>query len=142
MRLPTLSAIAMEQTKATVKALQTIVKLLNYVYTYLGAIDRARASDIMLNIHSGASRLSEPKAKRILVRYYFMDGKSVKDQNIKINVSIYLACGVLRIVICSAAEAELAALFPNTRKADITRLILIEINHSQLVVTWCPGAKK
>ena len=42
-----------------------------------------------------------------------------------------MTCGILRIVVCSAAEAELAALFLNIREGKVLRLTLMELGHPQ-----------
>ena len=54
-----------------------------------------------------------------------------KNKDIFINGSIHVLCGILKLVVCSAAEAELAALFLNMREAKILRLMLEEMGHTQ-----------
>ena len=45
------------------------------------------------------------------------------------NGNIFVLCGILKFVVCSAAEAELGALFHNTKARKITWLILEELGH-------------
>ena len=42
-----------------------------------------------------------------------------------------ITCKILKLVASSAAEAELGALFVNTKEARILRLTLQELGHSQ-----------
>ena len=53
--------------------------------------------------------------------------------HIFINESMHVSSGISRLhnSVCSAAEAELAALFLNTREAKILRLTLEEMGHKQ-----------
>ena len=47
------------------------------------------------------------------------------------NGNILVACGILRIVVYSAAEAELGALFLNIKEWKVLRLALNELCHRQ-----------
>ena len=47
------------------------------------------------------------------------------------NGAIFTFCGILKCVVASAAEAELAALFLNYKEGKIIRLILQELGHAQ-----------
>ena len=58
---------------------------------------------MMLNIHSDAAYLSEPEVKSRLAGHFFMGSIPRKGKSIRMNDAIYVACGVLRIVMCSAA---------------------------------------
>ena len=48
-----------------------------------------------------------------------------------INGSNHVLCGILQLVVCLAAEVELAALFLNMREAKILRLMLGEMSNEQ-----------
>ena len=59
-------------------------------------------------------------------------GESPKTgEPISLNGAVFVNCGILKIVVTSAAEAELGALFLNCREAKIIRLILSELGHEQ-----------
>ena len=90
-----------------------------------------KASNMILNVHSDASYLSEKKAKSRMGGYFFLGRMPEKNKDIFINGSIHVLCGILKLVVCSAAEAELAALFLNMREAKILRLMLEEMGHKQ-----------
>ena len=108
-----------------------IRQLLDYLATHPDATVRFHASDMVLNIHSDASDPSEPKAKSRLAGFYFLGSVPQKGKNIKMNGNIFVACGILRIVVCSAAEAELGALFLNIKEGKVLRLALAELGHKQ-----------
>ena len=83
---------------------------------------------MILQIHSDASYLTEPKARSRVAGHFFL-GKNTKPlQPIFLNGNIHTLCGILKHVVSSASEAELAALFMNAREGKIMRLTLIEIN--------------
>ena len=46
---------------------------------------------------------------------------------IKLNGAIFIMCGILKFVVTSAAEAELAALFINAKEDKIIRMTLKEL---------------
>jgi hypothetical protein len=63
--------------------------------------------------------------------YYFLGSVPQDGQPIKLNGAIFTFCGILKCVVASAAEAELAALFLNCKEGKIVRLILEELGHPQ-----------
>ena len=48
-----------------------------------------------------------------------------------INGAIHITCTILKLVMASAAEAELGALFLNAQEAKVLRLVLEELGHPQ-----------
>ena len=48
---------------------------------------------------------------------------------IQLNCNISITCVILKLAAASAAEAELGALFVNTKQARVIRLILVELGH-------------
>jgi hypothetical protein len=86
---------------------------------------------MILNIHSDASYLSEPKARSRLGGTFFM-GSSPKDGlPIQLNGPILALANICKFVVASAAEAELGALFYNCQDGTILRLTLEELGHPQ-----------
>ena len=61
--LPGLSGIASEQSTATESTEQRVEQLLDYLATHPDAVVHYYASDMILNIHSDASYLSETRAQ-------------------------------------------------------------------------------
>ncbi len=70
--LMALSAIAAEQTKATTRTLGKCMQLLDYLASNSEAKVRFYASDMIMNIHSDASYLSETGARSRACGHFFM----------------------------------------------------------------------
>jgi hypothetical protein len=105
-----LSSITSKQMQGTTNTMAKAKQLLDYLATHLNATTRFRASDMVLNVHSDASYLSEMKAHSCTCGHFFM-GWSPKDGDpIKLNGAFFTLCTILRFVVASAAEAELGAL--------------------------------
>jgi hypothetical protein len=74
---------------------------------------------MILNIHSDASYLSETKARSGVAGHSFLGSTPIDNQLIEINGAIYTLCGILKIVVASAAEAKVGALFINIKDGVI-----------------------
>ena len=129
--LMALSAIAAEQAKPTEKTMHRVRHLLDYMHSNPNAIIQFRASDIILNIHSDASYLTASRGCSRAGRYIFLGSLPQPGNPIKLNGNIAITCAILKLVAASAAEAELGALFLNTKEARVIRLILSELDHPQ-----------
>ena len=105
--------------------------LLDYAATHPNAKVRYRASDMVLQIHTDASYLSEPKTRSRAAGHYFLGWIPYDNQPIRLNGAIYTMCTVLKFIASSAAEAELGALFLNIKKGRVLRLTLVEMGHLQ-----------
>jgi hypothetical protein len=129
--LMTLSTIAHEQARATVRTNLSITQLLDYCATHPDATIRFRASDMVLNIHSDASYLNAPDARSRIGGHFFLGWAPRDHLPIKLNGAIHVVTTILKFVAASAAEAELGALFVNAKEGRILRLILNELGHPQ-----------
>jgi hypothetical protein len=90
------------------------LQLLDYAASQEDAILTYKVSDMVLVIHSNASYLSKPKAHSQASGHMFMAGK----EKILINNRVALNISqIIKAVMSSAAEAELAALFINAKAA-------------------------
>ena len=58
-----------------------------------------------------------------------MESLPREDELIYLNGNIAVTCAILKLVASSAAEAELGALFLNTKEARIVQLTLDELGH-------------
>jgi hypothetical protein len=86
---------------------------------------------MFLNVHSGASYLSAPKARSCAGGYFFLGSILQDTEQIFINGAIHITCTILKLVAALAAEAELRALFLNAQEAKVIRLVLKELRHLQ-----------
>ena len=104
---------------------------MDYFATHPQATIRYFASEMILNIHSDASYLSESRAQSRTAGHYFLGSIPKKGEPIPINGAIYVHSGILKFVVTSAAEAELGALFLNAKEGKILRTILEELGHAK-----------
>jgi len=129
--LVALSSIASEQTKATATTKHKAQQLLDYLYTHKNATIRYNASDMILNVHSDASYLSEPQARSRIGGVFFLGAQPLPNQPIQLNGPIHIIAHICKFVVASATEAELGALFYNCQDATVLRLTLEELGHKQ-----------
>ena len=126
--LATLSRIASRQSSATEDVAASAKILLDYVATHPNVGVRYFASDMVLNLHSDASNLSETKAKSRAGGHFWLGNKNDKHFN---NGALVTLSSVIKHVMSSASEAELAALFYNCKTAIPLRITLEEMGHKQ-----------
>jgi hypothetical protein len=131
MTLVPLSSIASDQTKSTTATKAKVVQLLDYLYTHKDATIRYVASDMILNAHSDASYLSEPRAHIRIGGTFFLGAQPALGQPIQLNGPVHTVTSICKFVVASAAEAELGALFYNCQDGTIFRLTLEELGHKQ-----------
>jgi hypothetical protein len=103
--LTPLSALAAQQSKPTVNSMQRSQHFLDYAATQEPAVLTYRASDMKLAIHSDASYLNESNARSRAGGHHFL---SEDVPNPPDNGAIYNEASIIKGVMSSAAEAELA----------------------------------
>jgi hypothetical protein len=86
---------------------------------------------MVLNVHSDASYLSEPRARSRIGGIFFLGAKPVNGRPIQLNGPILTVASICKFVVASAAEAELGALFYNCQDGTILRLTLDKLGHPQ-----------
>jgi hypothetical protein len=91
--------------------LKKCTQLLDYLAANSYVTGRIYASEMVLNIHSGASYLSEAKAQSRTCGHFFMGWIPKEGEPIKVNGVFHVNSSILRFVVASAAKAELGALF-------------------------------
>jgi hypothetical protein len=125
--LMALSTIASEQTKGTERTLKKAYQVLDYLATHPNVVVQFRASDMVMNIHSDASYLSESKARSRACGHFFMGALPKDGEPIKLNGAFHTLCSILRFVVASAAEAELV----NCQEGMIFKATLKDLGHPQ-----------
>jgi hypothetical protein len=78
--------------------------------------------------HSNASYLSEPKAQSQAGGHFFLSSNTTVPPN---NGSILNIAHIIKNLMSSAKEAELAGIYIMARKAIYIRIILEELGHMQ-----------
>ena len=115
-----LSNIAVQQSPPTEETCSRVNQFLDYMATHPDANIRCRASDIALNVHSDYLYLSAPRAHSQAGSYFFLSSIPQDSTPIQINCTIHITCTILKLVVASAAEAELGTLFLNAQDSSIT----------------------
>jgi len=129
--LMALSTIASEQTKGTERTLEKAYQVLDYLATHPNAVVRFLVLDMVMNMHSDASYLSEPNARSRACGHFFMGSLPRNGQPIKLNDAFHTLCLILRFVAASAVEAELGAQFLNCQEVIIFKTTLEDLGHPQ-----------
>ena len=93
-----------------------------------GAVLTYNASDMKLTVHSNASYLSKPKARSQAGGHFFLSSDSTIPQN---NGAVLNIAHIIKHVMPSEIEAELATLYIMARDAVYIRIILEEMGHTQ-----------
>jgi hypothetical protein len=137
--LVALGTLASAQAKGTEATATAITQLLNCCATHPNVTVRYKTSDMYLHVHSDASHLSETQARSRAGGFHFLsnrppDPSAKPDPNSEpppINGAIHVLSSIMKVVLSSAAEAELGALFFNGKDAETLRTTLIDMGHAQ-----------
>ena len=123
-----ISAIASQSANPTEETMKHTKQLLDYVASQDEAVLTYNASEMKLAAHSDASYLSEPKARSRAGGHFFLSNGADIPPN---NGAVLNIAHVIKHVMSSATEAELAALYIMAREAVYIRIILEEMGHPQ-----------
>jgi hypothetical protein len=104
------------------------LQLLNYLATQEDAVLSYHASNMVLAVHSNASYLSKPKACSRAGGHFFLSSNTTVPPN---NGAVLNIAHIIKNVMSSATEAELAGLYIMVHEAEYIRLILKEFGHKQ-----------
>ena len=137
--LVALGTLATQQSKGTRATMIALTQLLNYAATHPDASILFVASDMCLHVSSDASYLSVPKARSRASGYHYLSNRPLDpstpplptDPDPPANGAIHIYCQILKEVLSSASESELAALFHNGKEACPLRICLEELGHPQ-----------
>jgi hypothetical protein len=108
--LPALSMIATEQSKPTEKMKETIKQLLDYCALQEEAVISYSASKMILVVHSNAGYCNKKKSRSQACRHFFLSNNDKHPRN---NGAILTISTIIKVVMSSAAEVELGALYLN-----------------------------
>jgi hypothetical protein len=127
--LVALSSLSSQQSRATEATKTAVNQLLDYFATLPNAKLRYHGSDMVLKIHSDAGYLNETKAHSRAGGNCFLG--NLPDKPEMYNRAILNPTGILKHIASSATEAEVGALFVNTKEGEIVRTTLKEMGFSQ-----------
>ena len=120
--LVALSAISAQQEAATEDTAAEIEQLLDYVATYPNDGILFRKSDMILAAHADAGFLNESRARSRAGAHIFLSENEPKQ---KLNGPVLTIAQIIKTVMASAVEAEMAALFITAKKIITLHHILI-----------------
>ena len=133
--LVALGSLAAAQSTATQHTKQLMQHFLDYAASNPQAKIRYHASDMVLHIQSDASYLSESQARSRAGGIFYLSNRvpvnEFPDPNMSINGAIHIHSTIMRNVLASAAEAEVAACFLNAQEACVIRATLAYLGHAQ-----------
>jgi hypothetical protein len=118
----------LQSANPTEQTLELIHHLLDYLGTQEEAILTYNASEMVLATHSNASYLSKPNARSRAGGLFFLSSDSTIPQNNGVVLNIV---HIIKHVMSSATEAELAGLYIIAREAVYIRIILEGMGHKQ-----------
>ena len=120
----TLSAIGAQQEAATKETAAAIEQLLDCVATYRDDGILFRKSDMILAAHVDAGYLNKSRARSRAGVHIFLSENEPKP---KLNGPFLMIAQIIKTVMTSAAEAEIAALYTTAKKMIPLRNTLIEM---------------
>ena len=126
-----LNDLASQTTTATKTTAKAMVHFLNYCATYPDSTITYYASDMIIRCDSDAAYLVAPKARSRAGGYIFLGNADSNTQII--NAPIMVIATILKMVVSSAAEAEVAALYHCARELVPLRTACSELGHQQPV---------
>jgi hypothetical protein len=137
--LVALGTLASQQANGTQATAKAVTQLLNYAAAHPDTTIQYVASDMYLHIYNDASYLSEAKARSRVGGTFFLSDRPKNASTTpsptatppQYNDAIHIIRSIMRNVMASATEAELAALFHNARDGIPLRTALIKMGHPQ-----------
>ena len=108
--------------------MEQTLQLLDYIATQEEAVLTYRVSGMKLAVHSDASYLSEPQARSRTGGHFFLSNEATIPAN---NGAVLNIAHIIKHVMTSATEAELAALYIMAREAVYMGIVLTEMGHKQ-----------
>jgi hypothetical protein len=129
--LVALGTLAASQTTATEATLDAANHFLDYAATHPSATVRFHASPMILHIHSDASYLSESKSRSRAGGIFFLSAPHSPSLPPTLNGAIHITSVILKNVLASAAEAEIAAVFYNAQDACALQVTHTDLGHPQ-----------
>jgi hypothetical protein len=122
------NVLASEQTQTTITTVDKVITLLNYCATHPEEKVWYHASEMILNIHSDSSYLSERESKSRAGGFFYIR-INIDSKNKLTNGAVLIIITILRHVMSSASETELRSVFLSAKEATILRTTLEEMGH-------------
>ena len=127
--LHALNDLATQTKNGTQKTAKVLTHFLNYCADIPDAKVTYQASDMILHNHSDAAYLVASEARSRAGGYTYLGNK--KNNRQIINGPIAIIAKIIKVVMASAAEAEVAALYMNAKELVPLRITCEELGHKQ-----------
>ena len=121
--LHALNDLATKTQKGTQQTAKALTHFLNYCATNPDAKVTYQASDMILHNHSDAAYLVASEARSRVGGYTFLGNKETNKQII--NGPITIIAKIIKVVMSSAVEAEVAALYMNVKDLVPLRIMYV-----------------
>ena len=108
--------------------MKKVKQCLDFVASQEDAVITYKASDMVLAVHSDASYLSEAKARSRAGRHHFLSRNEQCPPNTGAILNISM---IIRVIMSSAVEEELGAIFLNVTTAIPIQKTLEDLGHVQ-----------
>jgi hypothetical protein len=129
--LVALSNLSSAQAHGTEATNNAAAQLLDYCATHPEASICYCASEMALQVHSDASYLSVPKGRSRAGGHFFLGAQMTSIKPILNNGAVLTVSSIIKHVMSSAAEAEIAGLFINAKEGEIICTTLDEMGYPQ-----------
>jgi len=126
-----ISDLGYEQASTTTSILAVLNYFLDYAATYPNAKIRYYKSNMILQVHSNGSYLLVSKSRSRASSYFFLSDNTHNPHKAKRKRPIHVLCTILRNIMESAAETEIASAFNNTKEVILMRHTLYFLGHPQ-----------
>ena len=121
-----ISAIASQSASPTEDTINQTTQLLDYITMQEEAVLTYNVNDMKLAAHSNASYPSEPKARSRVGGHFLLSSDTQVPEN---NGAVLKIAHIIKHIMPSATEAELAALYIMAQEAVYNRIVLEEMGH-------------
>ncbi len=118
------------------------MQLLAYIPTNETTKIRFHALEMIFNIYSDVSYLSESGARIRACEHFFVGWMPKDNELIKLNSTFHTNSTIMRFVVASAAEAELGVLFHNCQMGIIFQQTLDDLGHPRPKIPMHCRAKR
>jgi hypothetical protein len=126
--LVALSTLASAQAQGTAATADAMHQLLDYCANRHDTEVRFHSSDMVLQVSSDASYVSEPAARSRGGHFYLANNDGRQQQ---INGQTLCVSSIIKHVMSSTTEAEVGSIFSNAKEAAPLRVMLEEMGHKQ-----------
>ena len=126
-QLHSLNELSIHATTATEETQAALILFLNYIASNPDATIIYRASDMILSCESDAAYQVAPKSRSRAGGYTYLGNKA----GTQFNGPIHVLAKIIKAVMGSAAEAEVAGLYMNAQELSPMRTTLEELDHPQ-----------